>query len=165
MSDPTPAPTLGDVDEDRPIVLLLHGPNLNLLGEREPEVYGTATLDRLRRDDGTRGRRAHGLALEPFQTNHEGELVDAIHGGPRPVRRDHHQPRRLHALRLEHPRRPRRVRRPGRRGAHLQPERPRAVAAHERRRPGRHRLDRRASAVTATSSPSAAVAATLAGDP
>jgi 3-dehydroquinate dehydratase II len=60
------------------VVLLLSGPNLNLLGDREPEVYGTATLD-----DHVAAARAvadvHGLVLEHRQSNHEGELVDAIH--------------------------------------------------------------------------------------
>jgi 3-dehydroquinate dehydratase-2 len=63
---------------ERPLVLLLHGPNLNLLGTREPEVYGRATLD----DYVTTARAAadrQGLGLEAFQTNHEGALVDAIH--------------------------------------------------------------------------------------
>src|SRR5437879_239506 len=62
----------------KPIVLLLHGPNLNLLGEREPEIYGTATLD----DHVASARRAAeaaGFELEHLQTNHEGELVEAIH--------------------------------------------------------------------------------------
>ena len=61
-----------------PLVLLLHGPNLNLLGEREPEVYGSATLaDYV---DATRtAAHAAGLELEDLQTNHEGELVDAVH--------------------------------------------------------------------------------------
>ena len=62
----------------RPIVLLLHGPNLNLLGQREPEVYGTATLDDYVAAT-TAAADAQGLDLEAFQTNHEGELVDAIH--------------------------------------------------------------------------------------
>lgn len=61
-----------------PIVLLLSGPNLNLLGERQPEIYGTATLE-----DHVATARAeaerHGLALEHLQSNHEGELVEAIH--------------------------------------------------------------------------------------
>ena len=59
-------------------VLLLHGPNLNLLGEREPEIYGTATLD----DHVATARAAAekaGFELEHLQSNHEGELVDAIH--------------------------------------------------------------------------------------
>ena len=60
-------------------VLLLSGPNLNLLGEREPEVYGKETLD----DHVSRARGAageHGLELEHLQSNTEGELVEAIHG-------------------------------------------------------------------------------------
>ena len=60
------------------IVLLLSGPNLNLLGERQPEIYGSDTLD-----DHVAGCAAvavaHGLTLEHVQSNHEGELVDAIH--------------------------------------------------------------------------------------
>ena len=62
-----------------PVVLLLSGPNLNLLGSREPEVYGTATLA----DHEATARsvaEAHGLVLEHLQSNHEGDLIDAIHG-------------------------------------------------------------------------------------
>lgn len=62
-----------------PIVLLLSGPNLNLLGEREPEVYGSATLDELV-TRATRAAAAEGMALEHVQSNHEGDLVEAIHG-------------------------------------------------------------------------------------
>jgi 3-dehydroquinate dehydratase II len=60
------------------IVLLLSGPNLNLLGDREREVYGTASLD----DHvavATEAAERHGLAVEHRQSNHEGELVEAIH--------------------------------------------------------------------------------------
>jgi 3-dehydroquinate dehydratase II len=56
-------------------VLVLNGPNLNLLGTREPEVYGAATLadvEALCRDEAAR----YGLRLEARQSNHEGELVD-----------------------------------------------------------------------------------------
>ena len=60
------------------IILLLHGPNLNLLGQREPEIYGTATLDEyvtsVRQVATTAGH-----TLEDFQSNHEGQIVDAIH--------------------------------------------------------------------------------------
>jgi 3-dehydroquinate dehydratase-2 len=58
-------------------VLLLSGPNLNLLGEREPDVYGTATLD----DHvaaASAVAEAHDLAIEHLQSNHEGVLIDAI---------------------------------------------------------------------------------------
>ena len=59
-------------------LLLLSGPNLNLLGSREPEVYGTATLD----EHVAIARRTaadHGFELEHRQSNHEGDLIDAIH--------------------------------------------------------------------------------------
>lgn len=67
-----------DHPDDRPLVLLLSGPNLNLLGEREPAVYGTATLDDHVALAGTTAA-ALGLAVEHLQSNHEGVLVDAIH--------------------------------------------------------------------------------------
>ncbi len=60
------------------LISLLHGPNLNLLGQREPAIYGTATLD----DYVAVARAAaatHGHELESLQSNHEGVLVDAIH--------------------------------------------------------------------------------------
>lgn len=63
---------------DRPIVLLLSGPNLNLLGERDPAVYGTATLADHVATAGA-AAEAHGLVLEHLQSNHEGVLIDAIH--------------------------------------------------------------------------------------
>ncbi|HXN61214.1 MAG TPA: type II 3-dehydroquinate dehydratase [Acidimicrobiales bacterium] len=61
------------------LILLLSGPNLDLLGEREPDVYGTDTLaDHVKRAEAAAGR--HGLDLEHRQTNHEGELINAVHG-------------------------------------------------------------------------------------
>ena len=63
-------------------ILLLSGPNLNLLGEREPERYGTATLDELV-DDVRAVVTAAGHELEHRQSNHEGELVDAVQGARR----------------------------------------------------------------------------------
>ncbi|MBL89374.1 MAG: type II 3-dehydroquinate dehydratase [Actinobacteria bacterium] len=61
-----------------PIILLLSGPNLNLLGEREPETYGQETLDE-HVEMSVSSAAKIGLQLEHFQSNHEGELIDAIH--------------------------------------------------------------------------------------
>ena len=65
--------------EERSRILVLHGPNLNLLGTREPGIYGAVTLDqindRLRRHVAD---RANGLPIEIHQSNHEGVLVDLI---------------------------------------------------------------------------------------
>jgi 3-dehydroquinate dehydratase-2 len=61
------------------LIAVLNGPNLNLLGQREPEVYGRTTLPEIEamvRD----AARAQGADLEWFQTNHEGALVDAVQG-------------------------------------------------------------------------------------
>ncbi|NPA27166.1 MAG: type II 3-dehydroquinate dehydratase [Chloroflexi bacterium] len=63
---------------DQPIpVLVLHGPNLNWLGRREPEVYGSLTLDELNRRVIAHGR-ARGLAVRVAQFNGEGQLIDAL---------------------------------------------------------------------------------------
>lgn len=59
-------------------LLVLNGPNLNLLGTREPEVYGSASLDDITND--LRDEAAdHGLGLRAFQSNSEGALIDALH--------------------------------------------------------------------------------------
>ena len=63
-------------------ILLLSGPNLNLFGERDPAVYGTATLAECV-DDAREVVRAHGHELEHVQSNHEGDLVDAVQGARR----------------------------------------------------------------------------------
>ena len=59
-------------------ILLLSGPNLNLLGTREPEIYGTDTLAECVAD-ATEVATAAGCALEHLQSNHEGALIEAIH--------------------------------------------------------------------------------------
>lgn len=58
-------------------MLVLHGPNLNLLGQREPDVYGVTTLADIERDLKTIAGEL-GLALETYQSNSEGDLVDRI---------------------------------------------------------------------------------------
>lgn len=59
-------------------IALLHGPNLNLLGQREPHIYGTATLADYEAAVAAAAAE-HGHEVEAFQSNHEGALVDAIH--------------------------------------------------------------------------------------
>ena len=59
-------------------ILVLHGPNLNLLGQREPEVYGHTTLEEIDRDLEAWARE-HGVPLQVVQSNHEGRLIDEIH--------------------------------------------------------------------------------------
>src|SRR5688500_17121334 len=59
-------------------ILVLHGPNLNLLGTREPQLYGTTTLadiDAALKDEGAK----LGLEVRTLQSNHEGALIDALH--------------------------------------------------------------------------------------
>jgi len=59
-------------------VLVLHGPNLNLLGSREPEVYGSFSLEELDQRLADRAS-ARGIELRCLQSNHEGALIDALH--------------------------------------------------------------------------------------
>ncbi|MGD9334058.1 MAG: type II 3-dehydroquinate dehydratase [Desulfobacterales bacterium] len=58
-------------------VLVIHGPNLNMLGKREPEIYGNTTLDETNSDLERLGEKL-GLTVETFQSNHEGAIVDKI---------------------------------------------------------------------------------------
>ena len=59
-------------------LLLLNGPNLNLLGTREPEVYGSTTLADIEQQAALQASKA-GATLSAFQSNHEGALIDRIH--------------------------------------------------------------------------------------
>lgn len=73
------SPAESDQNVGGSLVLLLSGPNLGLLGVREPLIYGTDTLA----DHVERARRtaeAHGLTVEHLQSDHEGTLVEAVHG-------------------------------------------------------------------------------------
>jgi 3-dehydroquinate dehydratase-2 len=74
--------TVKSVPGLRPHVLVLHGPNLNLLGSREPKHYGLATLDDINSALASRGEDA-GAEIETFQHNHEGALIDRVHQAAR----------------------------------------------------------------------------------
>lgn len=59
------------------IILLVHGPNLNFLGRRNPEHYGNLTLETLQKKVKAAAKKL-GLVVKPFQSNHEGEIIDFI---------------------------------------------------------------------------------------
>jgi len=63
-------------------VLMINGPNLNLLGVREPSVYGKTSLPEIERSAREKAREL-GMELETFQSNHEGEIIDKIHAAPK----------------------------------------------------------------------------------
>lgn len=64
--------------EERPKVLVLHGPNLNMLGRRERSWYGSLSLDEINAEIQRVGERL-GVDVETFQSNHEGELIEKVH--------------------------------------------------------------------------------------
>src|SRR5438093_4890632 len=74
MTDATSAAGSG-----RGTILVLNGPNLNLLGTREPEKYGTSTLADVEQL-AMAAAQANGFTVDCVQSNHEGDLLDAIHG-------------------------------------------------------------------------------------
>ena len=65
-----------------PKILALHGPNLNLLGEREPEIYGATTLEEIDQMLGSAAEQS-GLTLSCFQSNAEHALIDRVHQAKR----------------------------------------------------------------------------------
>jgi 3-dehydroquinate dehydratase-2 len=77
MSKQTHRQKGGSEDNRGPRILVLHGPNLNLLGRREPEIYGHQTLADIHAAMEARGR-ADGVQIESFQSNSEGELIDRV---------------------------------------------------------------------------------------
>jgi len=72
----TPQSAIGN--RQSAILLLVHGPNLNLLGERKPEVYGTTTLLDIEADVAA-AANARGASVICYQSNHEGFLIDFLH--------------------------------------------------------------------------------------
>jgi 3-dehydroquinate dehydratase II len=63
--------------KNRPRILVIHGPNLNMLGKRETDIYGKSTLNEINADLIKRGEKV-GLFVETFQSNHEGAIVEKI---------------------------------------------------------------------------------------
>ncbi len=59
-------------------ILIIHGPNLNLLGEREPEIYGSDTMESINAEIQKQAQTL-GITCSFFQSNHEGEIIDEIH--------------------------------------------------------------------------------------
>ena len=124
-------------------ILLLSGPNLNLLGEREPEHYGTTTLAELvALASETAAKLGHDV--EHVQSNHEGALIDAIHGARGRCAAIVINAGAFTHYAYAHHRRARDVRRREDRSAPLEPVRPRGVAAPLGDRAGRRRHDHRA---------------------
>lgn len=66
-----------DKSKDHHIILIIHGPNLNMLGKRETDIYGKSTLDEINAGLIKTGENA-GLSIETFQSNHEGIIVEKI---------------------------------------------------------------------------------------
>ena len=64
-------------DQSRKKILVIHGPNLNMLGQREPDIYGHESLDEINKQLVEQGRGL-GIEVEAYQSNHEGEIVDRI---------------------------------------------------------------------------------------
>lgn len=77
MSKQTSRRKTSKQDSGAPRILVLHGPNLNLLGKREPEIYGRTTLVDIHAAMEARGRSS-GVQIESFQSNSEGELIDRV---------------------------------------------------------------------------------------
>jgi 3-dehydroquinate dehydratase-2 len=59
-------------------ILVIHGPNLNLLGEREPDVYGRTTLEKVNAEIASLAEKLR-VSVEFFQSNHEGSIIDYLH--------------------------------------------------------------------------------------
>lgn len=64
-------------EKKQPKILVIHGPNLNMLGQREPDIYGTTTLEDLNANLEEVGKSL-GLELQTFQSNHEGQIIEKI---------------------------------------------------------------------------------------
>ena len=71
---------LGETDTVMPTIYILNGPNLNMLGKREPEIYGSKTLDHLKEALDRQAGRHENVGLKHHQFNHEGDMIECLHG-------------------------------------------------------------------------------------
>ena len=124
------------------LVFVLNGPNLNLLGKRQPHIYGHETLADVERDCRALAEEL-GLELRFHQSNREYEIVDWIHEAREIAGGIVINPGRLHALLRGHPGRVERVRCFRDRGAHLQRAQARGIPASLLRVDARRRRHRR----------------------
>ena len=108
-------------------IYLLNGPNLNLLGQRQPEIYGRATLADV--EANCAAVCAAGFGVKLLQSNHEGQLIDWIHHARTDACGIVINPGRLHPHLRRHPRRAQRLRRPGDRGPRLERAQARVLPA------------------------------------
>ena len=106
--------------------LIVNGPNINMLGVREPDIYGTLTYEGLCSHI-AQAARGMGVEAEFFQSNCEGDIVTAIQGRAGPRGRHRHQPRGLHAHLSGHSGRAEGSGAARRRGAHLRRDKARSL--------------------------------------
>ena len=83
-------------------VLVIHGPNLNMLGKREPEIYGHQTLDEINAGLKAKADKL-GLHIETFQSNHEGDIVEKNPASTRQISWDSYQSGSVYAYQYCHP--------------------------------------------------------------
>ena len=121
-------------------IFVLNGPNLNLLGVREPAIYGSGDAGRYPRAARRRAARRLGLTVDFRQSNSEGDAGRLDPGGARGAQRHRHQCRRLHAHLDCHPRRLERGRAAGDRGASVEYLPARAVSPSSYVTPAAHGL-------------------------
>jgi 3-dehydroquinate dehydratase II len=72
-------PNEGEPNRPMPTIYVVNGPNLNMLGKREPEIYGTKTLEHLKEALDRQAARHENVSLQHHQFNHEGDMLECLH--------------------------------------------------------------------------------------